>query len=193
MSNDPTLGALFDTSYLQALTNCEPATEDHLVAYFSRSVRLNLKTWLRSPELAQDAQQETFLRVLTFFRSGKTLNNPASLPSFVRGVCHNVALELLRAYTRDKSLPEDAPEPADRSPDPERQMLARERREMVHRMLSGLKEKDRRLLFRVSLNEESREEVCRECQVDRDYLRVLLYRAKQRLKSGFVGSRWCPQ
>jgi RNA polymerase sigma-70 factor, ECF subfamily len=60
-------------------------------------------------------------------------------------------------------------------------------------MLLSLKEKDRRLLSRVSINEENREEVCREFQVDRGYLRVLLHRARQRLKSDFMASRLCPQ
>src|ERR1700734_1875292 len=66
------------------------------ITYFSRSVNRRLRSQLRSPELVEDACQETFLRVLAYFRAGKVLNNPAALPGFIHSVCHNVALEFLR-------------------------------------------------------------------------------------------------
>src|SRR5215471_12999098 len=109
-------GGVFDESYLRALREHDKEAEDYLISRFFLPVKLKLRARLRSPELIQDACQETFLRVLTYFRSGKTLNNPASLPGFVHTVCHNVALELLRAHTRYDQLAENAPEPADFTP-----------------------------------------------------------------------------
>src|SRR3954469_2674844 len=90
----------FDENYLRALRDRDQEAEDFLVSRFFQPVKLKLRARLRSPELVQDACQETFLRVLTYFQSGKTLNNPASLPGFIHSVAHNVALELLRAHTR---------------------------------------------------------------------------------------------
>jgi RNA polymerase sigma-70 factor, ECF subfamily len=179
---------LFDDSYVRALNQHDTETEGHLISYFSRPVRVKLQMCLRSAALVEDAQQETFLRVITYFRSGKTLNNPASLPSFVRAVCHNVALEFLRAHTRYEQLGEDAAKRADGSPDPERQALTAERRQNMRRLLLNLRERDRSLLFRVSINGEDRDLVCRDLDVDRGYLRVLLHRAAQRLKAGFKPS-----
>src|ERR1700680_431460 len=83
----------FDENYLHALKDGNKEAENHLIFHFSRSVKLKLQGRLRSPELVLDARQETFLRVLTYFRSGKTLEHPASLPGFVHTVCHHVALE----------------------------------------------------------------------------------------------------
>ena len=174
---------LFDEAYLVALAERDSNTENHLVSHFSRAVQVKLRAQLRSPELIQDASQETFLRILTYFRAGKKLDNPASLPGFVQAICHNVALEFLRAHTRHDQLPERFPDPATGAPDPERQFVTKERKEQVRRLLGELPEKDRRLLKRVFLDEEDKDAVCREFQVDRNYLRVLLHRARTRFRA----------
>jgi RNA polymerase sigma-70 factor (ECF subfamily) len=49
-----------------------------------------------------------------------------------------------------------------------------------------LPERDRRLLREVFLEERDKDEVCRDFGVDRDYLRVLLHRAKQSFKSLYL-------
>jgi len=183
---------LFNDTYLRGLRERDQSTENHLVSYFSRPVQLKLQARLRSPELVKDARQETFLRVLTYFRTGKTLDNPASLPGFIHTVCHNVALELLRGYTRHDQLMENAPEPPDLSPDPEDLMVTAERKEIVRRLLGELAEKDRELLRRVLLEEEDKDAVCREFRVDRSYLRVLLHRARLRFKAALLHSQKRP-
>ncbi len=47
-------------------------------------------------------------------------------------------------------------------------------------------ERDRSLLKAVFLDERDRDEVCRELGVDREYLRVLLHRAKQAFKTEYL-------
>jgi RNA polymerase sigma-70 factor (ECF subfamily) len=173
---------LFDENYLSALRERDPDAENYLVAHFSRPVQSKLRARLRSPELIQDACQETFLRVIRYFGSGKTLDNPSSLPGFVHSVCHNVALEFLRSHTRHNQIPENAPDVEDSSPGPDRQFAAGERSELVDRVLDEMTEKDRQLLRRVFLDEEDKDLVCREFQIDRNYLRVLLHRARNRFR-----------
>ena len=163
--------------------------ENVLVSHFLRPVQLKLRARLRSPELIQDASQETFLRVLSYFRSGKTLENPASLPGFVHSVCRNIALEFLRAHTRHDQMPETVEDPTDRSPSAEGRMISEERTTVVRRILGELPEKDRELLRRVLLEEEDKDLVCRELQIDRNYLRVLLHRARLRFKAQLLESR----
>jgi len=182
-SFDGRVTALFDEGYLSALKERNADAENNLVSYFSRAVLIKLRARLRSPELIQDAFQETFLRVLSYFRSGKTLEKPGSLPGFVYTTCHNVALELLRAHTRHDQLPERLPEPVAAGLDPERQLVTEERKAIVRRLLNELSAKDRQLLKRVFLDEEDKDAVCQEFEVDRSYLRVLLYRARQRLRA----------
>jgi len=178
-SSNGRVTGLFDEAYLAALSAREADAQNHLVSTFSRPVLIKLRARLRSPELVQDAFQETFLRVLTYFGSGKTLERPGSLAGFVHATCHNVALELLRAHTRQDQLPENHPEPVAVAPNPERQLVTRERQNFVHNILNKLSKKDRQLLKRVFLDEEDKDAVCREFQVDRAYLRVLLFRARQ--------------
>jgi RNA polymerase sigma-70 factor (ECF subfamily) len=173
---------LFDENYLQALRDRDPDAENYLVAHFTRPVRLKLRARLRAPELIEDASQETFLRVLRYFSSGKTLDNPASLPGFVHSVCHNVALEFLRAHTRQSQVAENAPDIVDSSPGPDSQLDAGRRSELVGRVLGEMNEKDRQLLRRVFLDEEDKDVVCRDFKVDRGYLRVLLHRARQHFR-----------
>jgi RNA polymerase sigma-70 factor, ECF subfamily len=178
--------SLFDAGYLQALTDRNEDVEQHLVSHFSRAVQGKLRNQLRSPELAQDACQETFLRVFNYFRSGKTLDNPASLPGFIHKVSHNIALEFLRSHTRHPQLAEDAKEPVDTAPSPEGQVVTEERKRIVRRILGNLPGKDRELLQRIFLEEEDKDFVCSQLGVDRDYLRVLLYRARLRMKTAWL-------
>jgi RNA polymerase sigma-70 factor (ECF subfamily) len=177
---------LFDENYLKALRDRDPDAENFLIAYFSRPVQLKLRARLRSPDLIQDASQETFLRVIRYFSSGKTLDNPASLPGFVHSVCHNVALELLRSHTRQAQLPENAPDAVDFSPGPDGQLDSCRRRELVARVLAEMSEKDRELLRRVCLDEQDKDLVCSEFHVDRGYLRVLLHRARNRFRTALM-------
>jgi RNA polymerase sigma-70 factor (ECF subfamily) len=63
---------------------------------------------------------------------------------------------------------------------------ARQIKDKVREILLGLSLRDRSLLKAVFLDERDRDEVCRELGVDRDYLRVLLHRAKQEFKTEYV-------
>ena len=82
-------------------------------------------------------------------------------------------------------------------------MVSKQRSEQVRKILSGLPARDRELLRAVLLEENDKDMLCREIGVDRNYLRVLLHRAKNKFKAvydkeqlgtlpqvtGFVNSR----
>ncbi len=65
-------------------------------------------------------------------------------------------------------------------------LSAKEREKKVREILEKLPERDRRLLREVFLEERDKDEVCRDFGVDREYLRVLLHRAKQAFKSSYL-------
>jgi RNA polymerase sigma-70 factor (ECF subfamily) len=65
-------------------------------------------------------------------------------------------------------------------------LTAREREDKVREILEKLSERDRRLLRAVFLEELDKDKVCQDFGVDRDYLRVLLHRAKQAFKSTYL-------
>jgi RNA polymerase sigma-70 factor (ECF subfamily) len=67
-------------------------------------------------------------------------------------------------------------------------MEARQAEGKVREILDKLPERDRRLLREVFLEERDKDDVCRDFGVDREYLRVLLHRAKQAFKSLYLES-----
>jgi RNA polymerase sigma-70 factor (ECF subfamily) len=98
-----------------------------------------------------------------------------------------VLLEHYRLAARSDSLDEEGqPELPARGADALEIVGARQIREKVQQILLGLPLRDRTLLKAVFLDERDRDEVCREFGVDRDYLRVLLHRAKQEFKAEYI-------
>jgi RNA polymerase sigma-70 factor (ECF subfamily) len=57
-----------------------------------------------------------------------------------------------------------------------------ERKHQVRKVLQGLPAKDRSVLYMVFYEETDREEICRRFGIDREYLRVLVHRAKLRFR-----------
>lgn len=171
----------FDQTYVHRLKECDPDTQRHFVRYFGELLSIKLRSRVRAPQLAEEVRQETFLRVLAvIYRQG--IENPEGLGSFVNSVCNNVLMELYRAESRHPNLAEDTPEPADEHENPESLAVTSQRKQLARRVLGELPFKDRELIRQVFLEERSREEVCREFQIDREYLRVVLHRAKARFR-----------
>lgn len=138
---------------------------------------------LRSPEKIEDVRQETFTRVLTALRDGKILH-PERLGPFVNSICKHVLQEQYRTASRDGSFEQEEEKDApDESVDLFAAFSTKQTGERVRKVLDQLPERDRRLLREVFLEEKDKDEVCRDFGVDRDYLRVLLHRAKQSFKS----------
>lgn len=175
----------FDASYLARLRACDAATEQHFVSHFTNVIRLSLRYRLRSWELIEDIRQETFLRVLNFLRSDRSLDRPERLGAFVHSVCINVMMELLRASTRHPPISDDAQNVPDTRVSPEGSAVTRERTELVRTVLNDLGDKDRKILRAVFLEEVDKSEICERFKVDRDYLRVLVHRAKIRFREAF--------
>jgi len=179
----------FDESYVERLRAGDFRAQEHFVAYFSELIQLKLRSRLRSPQAIEDVRQETFARVFTALRQEGKIRNPERLGAFVNSICNNVLRESYRASSRDSSL-EDEEEndlPA-ASIDIFGAVAAKQMGEKVRAILEELSEKDRRLLREVFLEERDKDDVCRDFGVDRDYLRVLLHRAKQSFKTMYLNN-----
>ena len=171
----------FDGEYVARLQDGDAATQRHFTSYFGDLLRIKLGARVRSAALVDDARQETFLRVFAALRQGK-LQQPERLGAFVNSVCNNVILELFRTEGRHPPIDNDTPEPLDHREDPEQHFVTKQNQEQVERLLAMLPEKDRDLLKQVFWQERGRDEICREFGVDRNYLRVLVHRAKSRVR-----------
>jgi len=179
----------FDEAYLQRLQAGDFRTQEHFGQYFSALIQLKLRSRLQSREAIEDVRQETFVRFYAALRDGKILH-PERLGSFVNSTCNNILMEHYRANARDGSVNDDEDERKElpgEAIDPVEALSSKETEKKVREILERLPERDRRLLREVFLEERDKDEVCREWGIDRDYLRVLLHRAKKTFKSLFTG------
>jgi RNA polymerase sigma-70 factor, ECF subfamily len=178
----------FDASYIERLRSGDAQTEGHFVNYFSELIRLKLRSRLSSKEAIEDVRQETFMRVLALLRRQTGLKQPDRLGAFVNSVCNHVLLEHYRAKKRSEAPIDDETEAAVAGNEPSalRLLEAKDTERIVRQILSALTERDRHLLQSVLLEERDKDEVCAEFGISREYLRVLLHRAKQSFKSFYI-------
>jgi RNA polymerase sigma-70 factor, ECF subfamily len=178
----------FDDVYLERLRSGDFRTEHHFVSYFTQLIQLKLRSRVPTSEIVEELKQEVFVRVFSALRSADGIRQASRLGAFVNSVCNNVLLEHYRSTSRTSSLQEDdePPEIPDTKVDILGAVMSKQTAGRVRSVLEGLTERDRRLLKAVFLDEQDKDEVCRDFQVDRGYLRVLLHRAKQTFKSQFM-------
>ena len=179
----------FDQAYLDRLRVGDPRTQDHFCAYFSKLIQIKLRSRLKSPETIEDIRQETFARFFVNLRDGRILR-PECLGSFVNSTCNNILREHFRVGGRDTSLDDDNhPDYPANGPSPLGILATKEVEQRVREVLEQLSERDRRLLREVFLEERDKDAVCRDFGIDRDYLRVLLLRAKKSFKSSYIKNK----
>jgi len=177
----------FDVLYLERLRAGDNETERHFCAYFSDLIRLKVRArglgaWL------DDIRQETFVRVLRTVRTRDGLRDAGALGAFVNAVCGNVILETGRSRKFSGAEPpaESDNVPDASAPDAEAQFLTEERKFAVRRAIDSLEPRDRELLAAIFLEEQERDRVCERLGVTRDYLRVLVHRAKQEFRTQYL-------
>jgi RNA polymerase sigma-70 factor (ECF subfamily) len=177
----------FNAGYVESLCAGDRQAQEHFAAYFTELLQLKLRSRLQSPQAIEDVRQETFARVFSALRKEGGLRQPERLGAFVNQICNHVLFEHYHAAGASESLDvEGRPELAARGADALDIVAARQIKDKVTEILLDLAPRDRLLLKAVFLDERDRDEVCGEFGVDRDYLRVLLHRAKQEFKTEYV-------
>ena len=176
----------FDDAYVQRLREGDRWTEEHFVRYFGELLLIKLRGRLRSMDAVEDVRQEVFVRVMRTVRAPEGLRDGRKLGAFVNSVCNNVLLESYRAKRETETLDEDLPDDAVSI---EEALVTGEMKDHVRRALDEMEPKDAKLLRAIFLEERDKDEICREYGVDKNYLRVLLYRAKEKFRSAFLRPR----
>jgi RNA polymerase sigma-70 factor (ECF subfamily) len=171
----------FGEEYVQRLREGDRETEAHFHAYFRELLLLKLRRRLRSIEAIDEVRQEVFARCIA--NLGR-LNDPRKLGAFVNAICNRVLMEYYRAEGRTEQLDEQT-EIADPS-NFETAFDSARNSARVQRVLETLPERDAQILRAVFLEEADKEEVCRRMGVERDYLRVLLHRAKEKFRTYYL-------
>lgn len=175
----------FDRAYLERLRAGDTATEEHFVSYFSELLSIKLRARRLGPDLVQELRQETFRRVLTALRAEGGIRQEERFGAFVNSVCTNVLREHYRDSARGDARVRDPLDAPDKTMDLESFLVTEETRRLAREIVAELPPKDARLLRAIFLEEKDKSSVCREFGVDQDYLRVLLFRAKERFKARY--------
>lgn len=171
----------FDADYIRRLVSGDAATERHFTEYFGQLLVLKLRPRLRSAAQVEDARQETFVRVLTTLKEKGGLASAGSLGAFVNGVCNNVLFEMYRANARTTGLDEEYDEEGTAQA-ADVALVADESREEVRAALLDLPERERLVLKWLFFDERDKNDICRDLQIDRGYLRVMVHRAKSHFR-----------
>ena len=159
--------------------------ETELVTRFSRGLLLMLRRLTGNPSLADDLYQETLALVLEKVRRGE-VREPARLAGFIRSTARNLFIAHRRKEARYGPLAEDDEETfPERSPAaaPFDRAAAEEEAQQVQQILSELRhDRDRQLLLRFYLRDDSKEEICSDLEIEPERFHMLLHRARERMR-----------
>lgn len=175
----------FDKAYVERLRNGDPTTEHHFFAYFDKLLQIKLRARAIGSDKVEDLKQDMFMRAIAAVRKDGGVRHPERFGAFVNSICNNVLLEYYRSLGRNEPMDGTHEEIPSNALDLEGMMVSKECLERVREILSGLPARDRELLRAFFWEEQDRDTLCRDIGVDRDYLRVLLHRAKDKFKSAY--------
>lgn len=161
---------------------------EQLYKMFSRGIRYYLCRQLGPQEL-EDKVHDTFLIVVNAIKRGD-LREPERLMGFVRTVVRRqVAAYIEQAVhnRREQADLETGIAVADRKQNPEQEAIVRQKNELMKSALEALSKRDRDILVRFYLQEQSQEQICREMSLTETQFRLLKSRAKA--KFGEIGRK----
>ena len=173
----------FDEEYVKRLRGGDPATEQHFVAYFEQLLRIKLRSRMLTSDQVDDLRQETFIRVIANLRKDGGIRQPERFGAYVNSICNHVLQEFYRSSAKNQPLEDDHMEIPDKVLDLEGMLVTKQSAEQVRRILEAMPKRDRELLRAIFLEDKEKDTVCREMGVDREYLRVLVHRAKDKFKA----------
>ena len=154
---------------------------EELYNLFSRGIRFYLCRQLGPQEL-DDKVHDTFLIVVQAIRRGE-LREPERLMGFVRTIVRRQVAAHIDAvvhYRKEHFDLEFGSRVADAAKTPEETAISDEKAGLMMEVLRGISARDREILTRFYLLEQSQERICREMNLSETQFRLLKSRAKAR-------------
>lgn len=159
----------------------EPQAMEELYQTFARGIRFYLCRQLGPQEL-DDKVHDTFLIVVEAIQRGE-VREPDRLMGFVRTIVRRQVASYIDDLVQSRRE-EVTAESGDAIPDsrrnPEQNVAFRQMVELMKGILRGLGDRDREILTRFYLYEESQQEICRDMDLSENQFRLLKSRAKAR-------------
>jgi len=169
------------TSLVERIRCDDEGAMEELYSTFARGVRYYLCRHLGVQEL-DDKIHDTFLIVMQAIRNG-SLREPARLMGFIRTVGRRQVAAFIDQSVqgrRDFVDLEVGQQVQDKSRNPELEVIELERTRFMYRILKGISERDREILTRFYLFEQSQDQICAEMSLTETQFRLLKSRAKAR-------------
>ncbi|MGA3186122.1 MAG: sigma-70 family RNA polymerase sigma factor [Bryobacteraceae bacterium] len=154
---------------------------EELYMLFSKGIRFYLCRQLGPQEL-DDKVHDTFVVVVQAIRRGE-LREPSRLMGFVRTIVRRqVAAHIDKVVhsRRDQTDLESTVRLAAPEGNPEEKAMFSQRTELINRVLDELSGRDREILTRFYLSEQSQDQICSEMALSDTQFRLLKSRAKAR-------------
>ncbi len=165
--------------------------EADIIRRYQRGLRFLLRRRTGDAELADDLLQETWIVALRKIRAGEVAE-PERLAGFLCGIARNLALGDARKTIRRQTMANSdyVDRVADSEPGIFEQVSRAEACTHVRRMIGELKMKrDREILRRFYVDDEDKETICHDLQIDSTHFNRVLYRAKARFREAILRSR----
>jgi RNA polymerase sigma-70 factor, ECF subfamily len=169
------------TQLVARLQNGDPKAMEELYAMFSNGVRYYLCRQL-GPEELEDRLHDAFLIVVDSIRAGE-LRDPRRLMGFIRTVVKRmVAATIDKQITaRRERIDEDkTSNVSDKRVTPEGALLFQQQTNIVRDVLREMSERDRQILTRFYVDEQTPGQICQEMGLTMTQFRLLKSRAKNR-------------
>jgi RNA polymerase sigma factor (sigma-70 family) len=169
------------TELVERIQRHEDAGMEELYRIFAKGIRFFLCRQLGSQEL-DDKVHDTFLIVVQAIQRGD-LREPERLMGFVRTVVRRQVasyIDQIVRVRREESDIEVSGRIPDRRSNPEQSLAFRQKVELMKSVLRELSDKDREILTRFYLNEQTQEQICEDMNLSDTQFRLLKSRAKAR-------------
>jgi RNA polymerase sigma-70 factor (ECF subfamily) len=176
------------TDLVTRIQEGDPGAMEELYSIFSRGIRYQLWRQLGPQEL-DDKIHDTFVIVVQAIRRGE-LREPERLMGFVRTIVRRQVAAYIDAIVqnrRETNGDEMDHVVPDFRRNPEQSLAFREKVELMKTILNGLGDRDRDILTRFYIYEQSQEQICEDLELTETQFRLLKSRAKSRF--GVLGRR----
>lgn len=161
--------------------NGSPEGMDQLYRIF-RTLSGSLRRQIGNLEF-EDRVHDMFIVAVEAIREGK-LREPAALPSYIHGIARLSNFSHIGVKVRRERLSGSLRQWVSvrtRTASPEDLLTQRERARIMRELLASLTEREREVLTRFYLREQTKEQICRELSLTETQFRLSKSRAKQRL------------
>ncbi|MEM8963967.1 MAG: sigma-70 family RNA polymerase sigma factor, partial [Acidobacteriota bacterium] len=163
----------------------ERAAERELVERCGATLRFLTRRYTRTEADAEDLYQETLIVALEKIRRGE-VREPEKLAGFLRALAKNLVTGQYRRqrYSAERPVLDEIAEPvAEDRADPLADALADERKRLTRKLLDELDmPRDRDVLRRFYLAEQSAARICAELEIDGEHFYRILHRARKRYR-----------